>query len=172
MKKAVTLILTVILLAAVLVSCGKSDIPSGMQRVESDFLDYDFFVPITWTIDVSTDFAAASDSAGRTVSMTRITPEEGYESIDDYYNNYYMKTLGETFREVTLDESYTENQKLGNAPACKYVLSIKAGEKEYRAIQVVGSYKYHLYILTYFATAENFDGGIEDAEKIIENIKF
>ena len=83
-----------------------------------------------------------------------------------------MKTLGETFREVTLDESYTENQKLGNAPACKYVLSIKAGEKEYRAIQVVGSYKYHLYILTYFATAENFDGGIEDAEKIIENIKF
>lgn len=172
MKKTVTLILAVIMLAAALVSCGKSDVPSGMQRVESNFIDYDFFVPLTWTIDVSTGFAAATDTAGRSVSMTRVTPAEGYESIDDYYKNYYVKTLGDTFKEISLAESYTENQKLGNAPACKYVLTMKIGESEYRAVQVVGSYKYHLYIFTYFATAENFDGGLADAEKMIENIKF
>ena len=112
--------MAVLMLALMLVSCGKSDVPSGMKRVESDFIEYEFFVPTTWNVDVSNGFAAASDTSGRTVSMTQVTPEDGYESIDDYYRNHYMKTLSETFRDVTLTESYTENFQLGNVPACKY----------------------------------------------------
>lgn len=172
MKKILALSMTVLILTSVLVSCGKSDVPSGMKRVESSFIEYDFFVPATWNIDVSNGFAAASDTAGRTVSITQVTPEDGYESIDDYYKNYYMKTLGDTFRDATLTESYTEDQMLGNVPACKYVLTFKIGENEYTALQVVGAYKYHLYIFTYFTTAENYEGGLESAEKMIENIRF
>lgn len=172
MKKILAFSMAVLMLALMLASCGKSDVPSGMKRVESDFIEYEFFVPNTWNVDVSNGFAAASDASGRTVSMTQVTPESGYESIDDYYRNHYMKTLGETFRDVTLTESYTENFQLGNVPACKYTLSFKIGDKEYTALQAVGAYKYHLYIFTYFATAENFEGGLESANKMIENIRF
>ena len=83
MKKIMAFSMAVLMLALVLASCGKSDVPSGMKRVESDFIEYEFFVPTAWNVDVSNGFAAASDASGRTVSMTQVTPESGYESIDD-----------------------------------------------------------------------------------------
>lgn len=172
MKKIIALSMALLMLALSLVSCGKSEVPRGMKLVESDFLEYELFVPVTWNVDVSNGFAAASDATGRTVSMTQITPVEGYESIDDYYKNHYVKTLGETFSSISLVESYTEDFKLGNVPACKYVLEIKIGEKEYTALQAVGAYKYHLYVFTYLTSAESFEGGLEDVEKMIENVKF
>ena len=55
--------MAVLMLALVLASCGKSDVPSGMKRVESDFIEYEFFVPTAWNVDVSNGFAGIIASA-------------------------------------------------------------------------------------------------------------
>lgn len=168
MKKIIAILFCLLFVLIPLTSCGeKEKPPTGTKKVESEFLDYKLYVPKDWTIDVSTGFAAASDSKGRSVSVTEVSPEGDYASIDEYYRNFYWKTVRDTFGNVALTESYTENQTLGGYPACRYVLSFTIGEEQYTAMQVVGVHAYNLYIFTYFSPADLYADGLETVEELL-----
>ena len=171
-KRFVSFILILACFVTIFVSCGNSDIPAGTQIIENDYLDVRFFVPKTWTVDISTGFSAASDMYGRTISMTKVSPEGSFSSIDDYYKNYYVKTLKETFRDVELVESYTENLTMGGVPACKYVLKIAIGDKNYTSMQIMAGHGYYLYILTYMAENSLYESELDTIDELIEYISF
>lgn len=168
MKKFIAALICFLFVLTCFTACGdKEKVPTGTKKVESEFLDYKLYVPKDWTVDVSTGFAAASDSKGRSVSVTKISPDDEYTSIDEYYRNFYIKTVEETFQNAELTEAYTENQTLGGYPACRYVLSFTVGEDHYTALQVVGVYGYNLYVFTYFSPADLYADGLETVEEIL-----
>lgn len=168
MKKIIAVLICILFVLAAFTSCGsKEKAPTGTKQVESEFLNYKLYVPKDWTVDVSTGFAAASDSKGRSVSVTEVSPEGDYSSIDEYYRNYYWKTVSDTFANAALTESYTENQTLGGYPACRYVLSFEIGGTQYTAMQVVGVHGYNLYVFTYFSSADLYADGLETVEEIL-----
>ena len=107
-----------------------------------------------------------------------MTASGDYQSLESFCQKYY-KDMEATFKNVSAREEYTENQKLGQLPALKYVFTIgaEASETEPNAVQ----YKYmqifaldqrtnQVYIFTYTAVADKYAEHLDDVNRIAAEI--
>lgn len=178
MKKTnkIVAIALVLCIAAALVSCGNdtTDAPKGMTKVESEFIDYNLYVPDTWTIDTTSGFASAYVPTDKSsVSLLTMTGTRAYSSIDDYVEEY-KNELSSTFANVEFidEESIIGGISFGGIDAARIVYKISVGESTYKYLQMVTASGIYVYTLTYTALEENFDAHTEDVAKIIDNFSF
>lgn len=191
MKNIIKILAIVLLFGIVFVftSCGEQEqIPKGMIKISSDFIDYKLYVPDSWTEDISNGFvsAYASDKSNisiQTMSLSGVFENSGgymfyvgnntYSSIDEYFKNSYAKDLESTFAEYKLVEEYTTNQKFGNSEKCaKYVYTINTNGITYKFMQIFTISGGNMYIFTFTAAEDNFDSHVEEVNKIITNFSF
>lgn len=155
LKKAVSFILATAMSAMLLTSCGEeSDVPEGMQLVENEFVNYEFYVPTDWTPDTSIDgFLSAKANDNTNVSVQTMTWSNQYSSLDAYFREDYFKKLESTFKDITLleEECSIENQTVGvqKNPAAKYVYTVGSDDATYKIVQYFSYNAGYLYIITY-----------------------
>ena len=190
--KTVALIFAVMFVCAALASCGKdkNGVPSGMIEVGGELnTEYRLFVPNDWTADIETGFVSAHAQDGSNVSVQAISTSgvfssstdyliridnETYNGLTEYFEKAYLPTIKTTFASLSLDEQYTQGQKLGDEErACKYVYSVTSGGKDYKLMQVIAVHGSNIYIFTYTARTPNYDKHLEEVtDKILQNFIF
>ena len=181
LKVSVSILIIIAALAAV-VSCGESDgVPDGMKAVESDFVDYKFYVPETWTIDVTQGYVSAYEPEDKSnVSVITMTSTKEYASFLDYIEEY-IGTLKDTY----VNFEYVENESLvpsaehpdtgltlGGKAAARIVFTITANGATYKYMQVVTTVGFYIYTLTYTALTANYDKHLDDVYKMIKEFSF
>ena len=169
-KKAVSFAVAAAMSAMLLTSCGEeSDVPEGMQLVENEFVNYEFYVPTDWTPDTSIDgFLSAKANDNTNVSVQTMTWSNQYSSLDVYFREDYFKKLESTFKDITLleEECSIENQTVGvqKNPAGKYVYTVGSDDATYKIVQYFSYNAGYLYIITY-------TGKISDKVKVKEKVE-
>lgn len=64
LKRIICLLVIVVLSAAALVSCSQENyVPAGFQKVSGKAVDYNFYVPDSWIVDISTGVVTSYVSA-------------------------------------------------------------------------------------------------------------
>lgn len=173
-------LITCIALSAMSCQNKNSDVPKGMQAVESDFVDFKLFVPEAWTPDVTQGFVSAFIPEDKSnVSVTAMTGTRSYTSFNEYLDIYLSELAGtyagyeyiESESRVPTDEVPETGITLGGADAARIVFKIKTGDATYKYMQVICSHGY-IYTLTYTALEEKFDSHLEAVDKIISEFKF
>ena len=197
LKKAVSFILATAMSAMLLTSCGEeSDVPEGMQLVENEFVNYEFYVPTDWTPDTSIDgFLSAKANDNTNVSVQTMTWSNQYGSLDAYFREDYFKKLESTFKDITLleEECSIENQTVGvqKNSAVKYVYTVGSDDATYKIVQYFSYNAGYLYIITYTGkisdkvkvkeegkekveekAVEYFEDHLEELSSIIDNFVF
>jgi hypothetical protein len=189
LKKTVSFLLATAMSAVLLTSCGEeSEIPEGMQLVDNEFANYEFYVPDDWTADTTIDgFLSAKASDNSNVSVQTMTWSNKYDSLDAYFRSDYFKKLESTFKSVTLleDECSIENQTVGTQknPAAKYVYTVKSDDATYKIMQYFSYNAGYIYIITYTGkisdtvngeekTVDYFEEHLEEVSSIIDNFVF
>lgn len=190
--KITALIFAIMFVCAALVSCGKDKdgVPSGMIEVGGELnTEYRLFVPNDWTVDIATGFVSAHAQDGSNVSVQVVSTggvytssadyivridNETYNGLTEYFEKVYLPTIQTTFASLSLDEQYTQGQKLGDEErACKYVYSVTSGEKDYKIMQILAVHGSEIYIFTYTAREPNYDKHLEEVnDKILQNFIF
>ncbi|MBQ9510516.1 MAG: hypothetical protein IJR55_02270 [Clostridia bacterium] len=190
--KITALIFAIMFVCAALVSCGKDKdgVPSGMIEVGGELnTEYRLFVPNDWTVDIATGFVSAHAQDGSNVSVQVVSTggvytssadyivridNETYNGLTEYFEKVYLPTIQTTFASLTLDEQYTQGQKLGDEErACKYVYSVTSGGKDYKIMQILAVHGSEIYIFTYTAREPNYDKHLEEVnDKILQNFIF
>lgn len=175
LKKMMAAVL-ILCFAVALASCGDntSDAPKGMKKIESDFIDYNLYVPEAWTIDTTSGFASAYIPTDKSsISLLTMTGTRAYSSIDDYVDEYKNELMS-TFANVEFieDECIIGGISFGSIDAARIVYTIKTGDSTYKYMQMVTASGIYVYTLTYTALEENFDEHTEDVANIISNFSF
>ena len=141
MKRVPVLICLLILTAALLASCSKSDVPEGMTLASDPDLDgFVFYVPDGYVIDRSTGVLIAflSDLDPTSMSATMIAPEE--ESLSAYWDarRAGIDALADTGTTVAY-ESENEECPVGKAelPGRAWIYSFTRGGVNYKVMQVL-----------------------------------
>ncbi len=189
-KKALSLLTAAALSVSLLTSCGngEAEVPEGMQLVESEFVDYKFFVPNDWIIDITTGVLTAKTGDNSNVSIQTMNPSGTYKTADDYFRTDYFAKVQSTFKNVILieEECSTENQRFGksNEPCVKYVYTVDSDGATYKLLQYFTYYSGYLYIFTYTAQIaetnangkvtelDYFDEHLEEVSEMVKNFVF
>jgi len=165
------------------VSCGETtdDVPKGMQAVESDFVDYKFYVPETWTVDVTQGYVSAYNPEDKSnVSVITMTSTNAYASFEEYIDEY-VGSLADTFSNFEYIESESliptadrpeTGVTLGGSTAARIVYTIKVGDATYKYMQVVTAVGYYIYTLTYTALTSHYDAHLDEVYQMIKEFKF
>ena len=180
--KAILAVILLLSMAVLAVSCGQnSDVPKGMQQIESEFVDYKFYVPSTWTVDKTSGFLSAYVPDDKSnVSMMTMTATRAYADVGEYLDEYLaeLKNTYVGFEYIAAESLVPTAEKpktgltLGGKEAARLVYRIAVGDTVYKYMQVITSSGYYIYTLTYTALEEKFDSHIEDVNKIITEFKF
>ena len=179
LKKITALFLVLSVCALLLCSCNKdeSETPDGMQLIESEFVDYKFYVPSDWTADITTGTITAKASDNSNVSIQTMTPSGSYNSADHYFRTDYFPKVTSTFKNAVLleEECSIENQTFGTVKngAVKYVYTVESDGSVYKIMQYFSLYTDgYLYILTYTAEESVFSEHLEEVSSIVKNFVF
>ena len=110
MKKALPIILAIVLCACIFASCDNGDAPDGMKLASSDNALYSMYVPEEWQINQSTPAVLTvqvSDTDRTNLSVAIWNMSEGYTSHDDFIAEYktQIETLFDTKTQKKLDEN-------------------------------------------------------------------
>lgn len=194
MKKALIVLLTLIICTMGLVSCSSADdyVPAGYVLASSKDVDYKLYVPETWVVDMSTGVTTAyvSSSDLSNISfmgfeldssiISIIMGEEQTSSqtdgevdkddivtVDDYWK-YYSSAFEDTFSDMEY-EAKDENTVLGSnkLKAKKYVYTATVTGIKYRFMQVVAIKNKTVYIFTYTAREDAYINNIDKVNEIL-----
>lgn len=182
MKKALALLLSLIMITAALTACkGKeSDIPEGMQLVRGgEDIGYYMYGPEEWVVANQNELGIACTYVSK-INNTSVTLTEAdftEADIESYVARELERFPADFALTVTLA---LKEDSLGNSEkAWKIGYTYKYGEYSYQVMQIFAIYKGTSYILTYSASTGTYDGEIsyyekflEKAQDIIKNIKF
>lgn len=194
MKKAVTLILSMLILATMifsLVSCGEDDgIPSGMQIVAGgEKLGYYFYAPEEWTTsnlaEIKSAYAYKQDKTS--VSFAEIYPASptGADTEEYFFTYYFADSLAEfpegSKPEVTKNGETTVFGKEGESAdrAVKYIYNYEYNEQKFGFMQILMKKSDKYYIFTYASLLEKktddktyYEYYEDSLLDIIENFRF
>ena len=143
--KITAIFLAIIICVLALTSCkDESGVPNGMVEVVSEYTDFRLFVPSDWTPDVTTGFVSAQTLDKSNISVEVVAADRvdassesavgytvtyggiSYAGISKFVSDYYFDTLSKTMPGIKLEEQYTTDQTLGDAPdVCKYVYTFE-----------------------------------------------
>ena len=136
-KKATAALLAVILLALLLVSCGKSDVPPGMKLASKPETDgMTLYIPEEYTVtrDRITGVISAQISKLDPTSIVAYMAHPSEASIEEYFEaKLDPAALGEDF---AIEKDYPKTQKVAGRDAKVYVFTFKRGGVNYRTMQV------------------------------------
>lgn len=174
MKKLIAILLLALTLFTLCSCSGESDVPDGMKNVAVNNATFNLYVPSTWIEQTESGVSGASYSNDDTSNVTVLayqpgelmTPEEYWKKVAlPEYQNGVLKDL------MILD-TLCGDEVLGGMNAKKYVYSFTMGSYTVRQMQIITLKDDRIYIMTYHATAENFDKHLEEVESIRANFKF
>lgn len=186
MKKTISILVAfaaVLLCAASLVSCGKSDssVPSGMKIASPDNVAYQLFVPTVWKSDPASGVSSAYYSNTDTSSVSVMTFPADDKDIDvtEWWNGY-KEDFSTVYEDFKVEE--TAEAALGGLTGAKFVCTGKLKISE----DLTESYKFmqiaavrtkpegdgEICVLTYMSSPDAYDSHLSDVEKIVGNFRF
>lgn len=151
--------------------------PAGMKTASTDQVPYRFFVPESWTIDMTCANAAAyySDSDRSNVSVTVYVPDTDVVKLDTYYT-YCMEEYRKNLGDLTLISCTKEDVTMGGRVAQIWEFTATVGGETYHYLQAVTTYNslFHsaFYTVTYTATEENYAAHLSDVQAMIAAFTF
>ena len=166
-KKIVSIILAAVMMMCAFTACGeKSDIPTGYKLASNEVCDFDFIVPITWTVSLSDGTVAAYCSPSDPSSIS-VMPGE-LQHADSTVADWWTENLTD-FQSV-YDEFTVIGEKdatLGGVAGKEYTCTAKLGENSYRFEITAVVLRSRLYMMTFTST----DALYEDHATVLETIK-
>lgn len=176
MKKlsALSTILATLILAAALVSCSseQSEAPYGMKLItdENEVVNYNLYVPESWTASISTGAVGAYCSNTDTTNVTVMAWNVSADETVDTWWDKYRADFDLVFDEFTLTSE--ESTTLGGVAAKKYTYTAKLGDNEFNFVQCACIHWSMVYIMTFTSSPDNFASHAEDFSDIITNFEF
>ena len=145
----------------------KVDAPDGMKLASSKERPYILFAPEAWSVDNSGQITNvyAADRSNLTVQF--IMPTGSIQPTETYWKDCMQK-----YQNVMTDFVEGESSKktvAGIEDSWVGIFSGKSGGVEYKFKQVIILKGEIYYVITYTATAENYDAHIADVNKMIEH---
>ncbi len=177
-KKIISAVLVAAMAALLLCSCGNnnSEVPSGMKLLDSDFVNYKFYIPEDWIPDISTGILTAKTNDNSNVSMQTMAPSGSYKNADEYFRTDYYAKVQSTFKNTALieEECSTENQRFGKQQigCVKYVYTVESDGVTYKILQYFTLNGGYLYIFTYTAAESVFSEHLEEVSSMVQNFVF
>ena len=176
LMKKLGFILLALTLVFALYSCGKGDVPDGMQLVRGgEDIGYYFYAPEEWTVanqgNISAVYVSSLDSTSATVSEADLP----LGSISDYFTDSVSKLPFEI--NVTVNG---EKTSFGGArDAYKFVYDYTYENFGFRTMQILAYHGESFYIFTFTSQLAERTEGVsyyeyysEKLASIIENFKF
>lgn len=182
MKKALAILLSLIMILTALTACSKkdSDIPEGMQLARGgEDVGYYMYAPEEWVVANQDELGVACTYVSK-INNTSITLVEADFAESDI-TGYVARELEKFPDAFAVTETLAlKEDALGNAErAWKIGYTYTYGEYTYQVMQIFAIYKGRSYILTYSASVGTYDGEVsyyekflEKAQSVIKNIKF
>ena len=148
-----------------------AEAPDGMMLASNDDVAYRFYVPSTWTLDVSlpTSSAYVSESDRSNVNVTVYMPEATQMTAEEYWSQCEQQ-LRAVLDDYTLIS--TTPATLDTRPANTYVYTATIGGNLYRFAQTVASYRGMVYTITYTALDGTFDSHMDEYNAILAAFDF
>lgn len=166
--------IAVILLVTGCSSANQSDIeaPEGMKLFSNEHVDYTAFVPLSWTVDMSTGTLSAyvSSADASNVSITAQALSSPM-SADDYWKSY-EEDFKATFDDMEYEGDVPTTTTLSGLAANKYVYTATVTGNQYKFMQTVCVNGTTVYVITYTSTPDNYESNLEDVYKILDNFSF
>ncbi|MBE6612768.1 MAG: DUF1795 domain-containing protein [Ruminococcaceae bacterium] len=174
MKKIVSFILALMLIALPLTSCGAAntgEAPMGFVEISDDGLSYNLYVPDEWTPDLSTGVTSAYFD-GRdpsNISMMAFELDRTITSLEDYWTSYEPD-----LKAIFPDLAYVDTAEatLDGVPAMQYIYTASMSGLSYKIMQLTAIRNNTIYIFTYTATADKYDAHIEDVIAMLDYFCF
>ncbi len=145
----------------------KVDAPEGMKLASSKERPYILFAPNDWSVDNSGQITNVYVADKSNLTVQFIMTAEEVHSVETYW-----KVCMQKYQNVLTDFAEGESSKKTVAGIEECVVgtfSGKSGGVEYKFKQVIILKGEVYYVITYTATAENYDAHIEDVNKMIEH---
>lgn len=148
----------------------KTDAPAGMILASSKERPYTFFMPSSgWAVDTSAQITSiiANDKSNVTVQYFMPDPDKKIENVDAYWEECMEKN-----KDILVDLAVESTEKTavgGLENGLVGVFGGKSGGVEYKFKQAIAFKNEIVYVVTYTATAENFDKHIADVDKMLEH---
>lgn len=145
--------------------------PEGMKLASRSEEKYKFYIPSSWIANSknSSSGGYVSKTDRSNVSFTSYSPRESM-SIDGYFE-MCEKEYKSIYQSYSREEGMRETTVCGKT-ARDYRFSFEYEGVQYRSRQVICIYDGMFYIMTYTATAENYNAHAEEVERILSSIEF
>ena len=166
-KKIIALLLSIVMLGLLLVSCGKGDVPDGMQAAYLEGEPFRLYVPESWSVNTKSGVSSAYSYANDTmiVSARYSTPSDPEQSVDDY-----LLSLAEGYAKTMKDFVLIsrENAVLGGEDAKRMEYTVTENGQGYTCVQYVTRYDGHMISLCFYCLTDRKDAAAEDFKAIRE----
>ena len=145
----------------------KVDRINGMKLASSKERPYVFYTVETWKVDESASITTVYAEDKSNVTVQYIMPDEKEHSVEKYW-----QTSLQTYKNVLseLVEGQPEEKTIsGIEGGLVGTFSGKRGGVEYKFKQAIVLKGEVYYVITYTATAENYEAHLSDVDKMIEH---
>ena len=143
------------------------NIPEGMKLASSKERPYTLFAPNDWEIEKGADITTVIAKDKSNLSVQYTMPDGTGHTVEKYWNECIEK-----YKNITTNFS-AEEPELATVGGVEGgyigVFSGKSGGVEYKFKQAIVLKGDVFYVVTYTATAENFDAHLSEVDKMIEN---
>ena len=174
LKAIITILITTLMIftGCASTNTGGDNAPEGMKLFSNENTDYTAYIPVSWTMDMSTGTLSAYVSSADASNIS-ITAQilKGASTLDDYWKGYEADFKA-TFGDMEYIGEVPTTTTLAGEPANKYVYTATVTGNVYKFMQVVCIREMTVYVITYTSTPENYDGNMSDVEKILKNFSF
>ena len=144
--------------------------PTGMKIASGNEVQYFFYVPSSWDINVTDTVYAATAPDGSFVSVIPYLPSADGISVREYFEK------SEEMMRSTSGNRYTRIEEkeipFSGSKALQYEYEYTVGGVTYRYLQVIAGYQGMIYNLTYTSLPQNFEANRADVEAIIAAFSF
>ena len=171
MKKIISIILILMLSAAVLASCKKNDAPDGMILASGEAASYSLYVPEDWEIGTQASYTTANAKGNvPNVSVTSFEFDDPTTTVDQWWETQKEELIAGF---GGIEEISDGDTVVDGLNAREYVYSAKHGTREYVYHQVaVMKNGGEVYLITYTSTPETYEENLSTFNKITAEFRF
>lgn len=174
--RLVALMLALLLMSVALYGCkpGGDEIPENMQHATVAGSDYRLFLPIDWNLltdtGVSGGYASMQNKA--TIYVKVYDNPEGL-SVQDYWTSKYSVTVANAFPDSDgIKHSEPVETTLGELDAYFYSYEGTRDLVSYEGIETLCAKNGKIYVLSFCARADLYEGYLSVFDTVKKNFKF